>query len=302
MAIIDEQHLALIAGPVGLAASLAVAGHDIRRAGKALDIDFEPYAKRQLGWASSWTEGAAAGLRETLRRARENELPDLGEPDVPEVAAELVATLAEAYGALRIARAEILAAGLSDEAEPVAGRWGELAAQIADWADAAIALQDALGRRPLRPPVPLPPDPGDPRVRAPLALSLTACFCVSAALGGMALVHEHRSIAGVDHEVQTAFDIAAQALWAAAELSAGVALCLDHLLSHPHPLPEGQIDVVGLALASSGRACHGLRLQIDDLQRHQPVTVQETEVAFRQLLGRLERDVERIRALVGDRR
>lgn len=170
-----------------------------------------------------------------------------------------MAALGEAYGVLRIARAEILTGGVSAEAEPVAGRWGELAAQIADWANAATALQETLGSRPLRPPVPLPPDP---RVRATVALSLAGCFCISAALSGRLLIHENRSVGGLDDDVQTAFDIAAQALWAAAELSAGVALCLDHLLSHPHPLPEGETDLTGLALSSSARVCRALRLQM----------------------------------------
>jgi hypothetical protein len=299
--VIAEQHLALMVGPVRVAAAGSVAAHDIKRAFRPLPNGLDPIVTQWLSWSRVWSEGAAAGLGESLRRARENPRPDLGAPDVPEVLAELVAALAETYAALRVAREEIRRSGLSEHAEPVSGRYGELAAQVADWATTATDAQRRVGERDLRSGVPWGPDPADPRVGAPVALALSASFAISAALGAMATIDDHRLTGQHDRRVQPVFEIAAQALWSATELAAGVAICLRYLLDDGHRWPDDPLDAKGRCLQSATGYRDALALQLDGLDRYQPADASAARPGYVLILARVEEHLETLRSAIGGR-
>jgi hypothetical protein len=246
-----------------------------------------------------WSQGAVAGLREAIRRSRENPRPDLGPPDLPEVIAEVVATLAETYAALRVARQEMHSAGLSLHAEPVAGRYGELAAQVAEWANTATEIQRRVGVRDLRPGVQWGPNPGDPRVAAATALALTSTFAMASALAAMATIDDSRRAGKADADVQPIFTIAVTALWSATELATGVASCLQHLTFDGHAVPEDPLDVHARCLESERRFREALSTQLDDLGRYRPAGEAETRRGFVLMVRRVDEDLELLDSELG---
>ena len=278
-------------GPVRIAAAGAVAAHDIKRAFDPLPQELVEVVRRRLEWSRVWTEGAAAGLHESLRRSRENPRPDLGPPDLPAMLAELVASLAETYAALRVARREIRRADLSEYAEPVVGRYGEIAAQVAEWARTATEMQRRIGDRQLRPGVRWGPDPDDPRVGAPVALALTTSFAIASALAAMATIDDNRLAGRPDTAVQPIFEIAAPALWCATELASGVAICLEHLLTHGHPWTEDPLDSKRRGIESAARHREALSLQLEDLDRYQPADASEARPGYVLMLERVDDDL-----------
>jgi len=188
-------------------------------------------------------------------------------------------------------------AGLAEHAEPVPGRHGELAAQIADWATTATRVQEQFEVLELRPGVPWGPPPGDARTSGPVALALTSCFCLSAALGGLALIDDHRLSGGSDDDVQPIFEIAVQALWASAEFAAGVARSLDWLAEHGvGPPTESPAVPDAQALASAARVRESVQLQLTDLDQFQPADADAARPMYVEVLARVDDDLETIRA------
>ncbi len=296
--VIAEQHLALMVGPVRVAAAGSVAAHDIMRAFRPLASELDPIVTQWLSWSRVWSEGAAAGLGESRRRARENPRPDLSAPDVPEVLAELVAALAETYAALRVAREEIRRSGLrARRARPRPLRRARRAGgRLGDHRD-----RGAKARRGARPSIRVPwgPNPADPRVGAPVALALSTSLALSAALGAMATIDDHRLTGQHERLLQPVFEIAAQALWSATDLAAGVAICLRHPLDDGHRWPDDPLDAQGRCLQSATGYRDALALQLDGLDRYQPADASAARPGYVLILGRVEEHLEALRSAIG---
>lgn len=227
MPCITEQHLVHAVRPCHIAAAAAVAVESCRE--RVASHSFERIERI----ATLWRDGAVAGLSETLRREREEALPDLGNPDPAEVAPEITGPLRQTLEVLLVCDEK----HRGSTAERPAGRWSELAASVADRISWSDSLEERLGRRPASRQVDWGPVPVAPAIALPVLLSLGAAFAGSAAMGARLFIEDHRRLGGEDGEVADVFAAAAECLSVAAELVAGVAVALETAGSGPSADP-----------------------------------------------------------------
>jgi hypothetical protein len=295
MPILVEHHVAASVNPARIAAQLASAAIAVEALAARASVrkDLVEVVEEERELARAFNAMSAGQLVETLRRARYLSLDAFpGPPEPGSMLIEGAAALTEAFHALDFGRAAAERAGASAIAEGVPGRHGELAVELAQWSGLLreMAGGQSLAAWPKH--IEWGPESIDPHVRGPVALVLTTCFLVSAAMSIRVALDDAGQEATTDSNWDELYPLVVRVLSWGQETAAGAVMLTEQLIGGergevrdaPDPAVAALTSVQAVVAASQqlrvdalaspleglqGDAATGLGILVERCERHE---------------------------------